>query len=191
MARDVKLSTRKKLQEIIRPYDVKHYLVLKKGILSLNNCEIDAHKFTELCDMGLKHYRLEEFWQAGNYFYPALFLWQGCFSTEIFHDESSDIYCDRLQVNLAEMASKWGKNLIDIGYDQEALLVLQKAWEINRAHDGLVKQLYAFHLKKQNISQAKKVLNQYSAILKQENFTESEINEIVAFIKNDLKCAYI
>jgi DNA-binding SARP family transcriptional activator len=175
---------RKSLDARIFPNRSKDYLVLEKGILSLENCKVDAREFTSLCEKGLGHYRKREFWQAGNCFYPAMQLWQGCFSKEIFNDDYSHEYCDLLQDSLAEMAVKWGANLMEVGHHADALRIIEKAWNINRTHEGLVRQLYLYHLVDNNSVQARQLLKKYATVLRQEEYSKGEIEALVARVSD-------
>ena len=168
------------MKKLFSPYSLKHYFVFSKGILSFENCRLDAREFTTLAEQGMDHIKKEEYWQAGNYFFPAMQLWRGCFTTDIFSGEQAHEYCVDLHHKISEMALAWGDNLSKIGYRQEALKVLQQAWNFNRSHSGLVKLLYEHYLYNNNPIQARQTLRQYEAILKQEEFSEDEIHEIIS-----------
>jgi len=97
-------KTRTKLDALVRrlrkvfdqklPCPTASYLTMRKSMLCLNNCRIDGVEFLTLANEGLRHVRMENFWQAGNSFFKALQLWEPASSaqSDLFSGETTAWY---------------------------------------------------------------------------------------------------
>ena len=101
----------------------KDYLSLKNGVLSLQNCTIDALYFNDLVRRGMALGRDNKWWQAGNCFLSALEQWPGPFAAELLFVEQSYQFADELNNNMRKIALSWCPALVKNGQREEALRV--------------------------------------------------------------------
>ncbi|MDD5760149.1 MAG: BTAD domain-containing putative transcriptional regulator [Desulfobulbaceae bacterium] len=178
---------RKTLADLIFPYPIKEYLVIQKGVLSLQNTWLDASEFTETLDQGMQHVTKEEWWQAGNCFSSALNLWQGCFTDDLFFDEQAAAFCEKLRLKLAQTGLLWSQHLIGRGEIGGALTVLEKVWSIEPSSEELTRALYRLYEQKGDLRKARALLNRFSEVMKSDETPEDElrasIEKIMATVK--------
>ena len=158
---------------------VKHYLVMRKGILSLKNCCIDAVEFEELARLGLKHAHAERYWQAGNTFYRALSLWTGPLESDSFMSTHTMEYYDQLITLLTRMTNTWAVNLAESDCTTEAIDILVKALRYDQMNDRLITLLYSLYLKSGNPLKAKEVLLNYRRILREMDYDQDQIDDLL------------
>jgi len=173
------LRLRKSLGTMIKPLEIKNYLSLRKGIICLERCWIDAVDFADKAKAGLWYAQRRERWRAGNNFYPAMKLWQGCFASDIFSEDQVQEYCYELRLLLVKSSMKWGEILIEMGRQTEALEVLERAFVYEPLNEQLVKMLYGLHMAVNNVPQAQQVVERYENILRMDDYESAEINEML------------
>jgi len=158
---------------------VKHYLVMRKGILSLKNCCIDAVEFGELARLGLKHAHAERHWQAGNAFYRALSLWTGPLEADSFMGSRTAEYYDQLIFLLARMTNSWVVYLAESDYVSEAIEILIKSLRYDPMNDRLITLLYTLYLKAGNHLKAKEILLAYRHALREMDYDQEQIDDLL------------
>ena len=176
---------RKFLNNRCRPFSLKHYFVVGKGMAKLQNCRIDAGEFIDLAKRGLKHSQQEQWWQASNCFNSALDLWgQGGMGSDFFGIDEAQNYGYQLNSLLAEIAISWGDHLQKNGQGSKALQVMDLAWRNERDSTQLVKAIFALHLHNNNLPQARNVLQEFAEILRRNGYEEEVIEELCSEIRD-------
>ena len=175
---------RKSLGDRCRPYSLKHYLVVGKGLVKLQNCRIDALEFTNLANNGLAHSRQEHWWQANNCFSAAMALWQpGGLKSDFFGIDEAHEFSLQLKGLLSETAITWSCHLQKTGRLSKALQVIGVAWRNNQASTDLVKTLFSLHLHNNDPAQARNVLREYGDLLRRDGYEDQEIEELCIDIR--------
>ncbi len=172
------VRTRKALATAI-PVPVKHFLVMKKGILSLANCTIDMVQFEALAKAGLRHAHAERYWQAGNAFNRALILWKGPLETDRFMASHTMEYTDRLITLLTRMTNTWAAHLAGADCPEEAIEILKKTIRYNQMSDRLIGQLYRLYLATGNPLKARETLINYRQTLREMGLDQHHIDDLL------------
>ena len=156
------------------------YLTMRKSMLCLNNCRIDGVEFQSLANEGLRHVRMENFWQAGNSFFKALQLWEPASSSasDLFAGETAAWY-DHLLDLMARIAHRYAVLLTESDCTDEAIEITEKALHRCPMDDHLITLLYALYLRSGNMLKAKKLMQQYRQTLRDQGYTQDEIDELL------------
>jgi DNA-binding SARP family transcriptional activator len=176
---DTLLTRMRKVLQTGLNVPAKNYLVLARGILSLQNCRIDAVTFEELARTGLKHAHAERYWQAGNTFYRALSLWKGPLEAESFMAGQTAKYYDQLISLLTRISHIWAVSLAESDNAEEAVTVLEKALRYNHMDDRLITLLYSLYLKSGNPLKAKETILNYRQVLQELDYDQDQIDELL------------
>ena len=175
---------RKSLRSVMGQYPVEDYLVLQQGILSLQNCVLDAKIFRQTATKGLQHARKNEWWQAANCFEAAVNLWQGSMGAWVIEDDQVHEFVGELQHLMIGVASTWGKYLASASRADQALAILQKGLKIDPTELNLVRLTYRLHRREGDLMKAKTLLKEYEQNLIAEglDFPELQLmlSEVVA-----------
>ena len=158
---------------------VTQYLVLRKGILRLKNCRIDAVEFEALARTGLKHAHAERYWQAGNAFYRAIALWTGPIETDGFMAGEAAQFMDRMTRLLTRITHTWAVSLAESDNLEEAVTILDKALRYDRMDDRLITLLYSLYLKSGNPLKAKETILNYRQILQDMEYNQEDVDEML------------
>jgi hypothetical protein len=173
---------RKVLAGLLRGYPVKNYLLLGKGILSLQNCSIDARQFSDSVKRGLRLGQENKWWQAGSSFASAFELWAGSFVDDLLPGEASADYGWELQGELTKLGLVWCPELVKSGQLENAVVVATKIWKENAADEQLITLLYKLHTLNKDPLQAKRLVKRYKEMLEKDGYPEEETQELVARI---------
>jgi DNA-binding SARP family transcriptional activator len=173
---DSLLNRLRKLLTRHLPIPVKNYLYLQKGILCLDNCDIDSLQFQKTAGAGLAHCKNRDLWQAHSAFSKAISLWNGAMPEDTFRSEKALLYNDSLANLLKEVGSTWAKNLEEADRLEEAIAILKRILHINFLEEELTAQLYRCYCRKNNYLKARKVLEQYRRALSKAEYTPEEID---------------
>ncbi len=162
------------------PCPAATYLTMRKSMLCLNNCRIDGVEFLSLANEGLRHVRMENFRQAGNSFFKALQLWEPASSatTDLFSGETAAWY-DHLLNLMAQIAHRYAVLLTESDCTDEAIEITEKALQRCPMDDHLITLLYALYLRSGNMLKAKKLMQQYRQTLRDQGYTQDEIDELL------------
>jgi len=152
-----------------------------KGMLWLAHCRDDAHQFLDGVKRGMNHYRLQEFWQAGNAFTAAEPLWQGEFAPGVAGDDRIRLFRDTLVRSLAEWAVAWSDLLVRSDRLPAAIRVVDKAVLYDPLNDRLHARLYRLEGQR-SAMHARRVLQRFETILRQEGYHDREIADLVLAI---------
>jgi DNA-binding SARP family transcriptional activator len=159
--------------------DSRRYLPLRKGILALEHCRIDAQEFREGVSKALRHLRKGESWQADGAFRSAFSLREGEFLAGMPLPEPAETFRQDLATLYLECACRWSRLLSSDGRHEEARQVAEAALRHDPIHEDLVRSFYEAHIAQGQPAKARKVLDDYAAALRAEQFAEDEIEEIL------------
>lgn len=179
---DTLLSRLRKTLSDQLPLSVKNYLSIQKGIVCLNNCEIDALHFIEAARTGLAHSKNSDWWQARNAFQKALSLWERALPEDTLQSEQALAFNDVLADLLVEIGSVWAQNLADTGKLEEATTLLERIIKVNSLDEVLTIMLYKYYLARHNPLKARETLERYRKALLKAEYTEAEAAEFIDHI---------
>lgn len=174
------MRLRKTIDQELAPADVRRHLLLRGGILCLEEARVDALEFRRLALKGGQQVRARELWQAELAFSSAFSLWQGTFLPGDFGCEAAAAFKDELEQLYLEASQLFARVLAESGRHQEAVKLLRYAQRYNQTHDGLVRLLYQLLLAQEHKAQARQLLDQYAVLLSREKFSPAEIGAILA-----------
>ncbi len=158
---------------------IKHYLVMRKGILILKNCRIDTVEFEELARTGLRHAHAERLWQAGNAFHRALALWQGPLENDSFIAGQAMEHYDQMITLLTRITHTWAIMLIESDCTTEAIEILAKTLRYDQMNDRLISMLYGLYLRSGNPLKAKETILNYRQVLRDMEYDQEQIDELL------------
>ncbi|MDJ0624595.1 MAG: BTAD domain-containing putative transcriptional regulator, partial [Desulfocapsaceae bacterium] len=169
------------------PVDSKKYLVLNKGILSLENSVSDLEEFFLSCRAGFNHADRDEFWQAGNRFHDALRLWGGSLPSDTFHNDSIYAYEDTLIATYEKMSLRWSQILTDAERQKEAIPILTKLLHTNPLMEEAVILLCRVYNDTYQPLKIREILENYRKALHNAEYEKEEIEEILATVTEALE----
>jgi DNA-binding SARP family transcriptional activator len=170
---------RKTFAALLGEQAVSNYLSMQKGVLRLDNCQIDFVDFAFQAKKGLTHLRKKEFWQADNAMRKALHIWQGeLFPGAALNDISEQRRQDLLLLFL-EVTQGWAQTLAVGGRASEAVEICRTALKYEPTHAELNRSLYNLYVNSGEIVQARKTLEAYEAALRGHGFSRGEIAAIL------------
>ena len=163
------------LRPLVLPLQINELLVVNHGLISLQNCWVDAIEFNRLVKQGMDHVDIGEFWQAGSYFASAHDLWKGCFALDVLLDDIAYEYRTDLRNSYLHMVERWTTLLLDAGQKIEASQILLQAWKIHPSHERITAILYHLYLSENDTKSAKKILTDFKKMLEQQEVSEVDI----------------
>lgn len=171
---------RTSLRPLVKPHNINDYLVIAKGIVSLQNCRVDTHNFLRNYEEGVTFVNAEKWWQAGNSFYLANQLWpeRGVLFTP--NCDTLCYYLDHLKTTYLNLAEMWSKILIESDDTSLARRVLETAW-IQAPDNRRITSLFYSHLiKESEPAKASSVLSGYKKALEKREVLPIEIEKLIA-----------
>lgn len=169
---------RKTLADALMDNTAALYLNRDKGMLWLAHCRIDAQRFIDGAKKGMVHYRLQEFWQAGNIFTAIEPLWQGEFAPGATGDDRMRFFRDSLNTAHSEMAIAWSDLLVRSDRLADAIGVVNKALLYDPLNDRLYALLYRLEGQRSAVH-ARRVLDRFKSVLLLEGFCYDETVDLV------------
>lgn len=174
------IRLRKVLHEAGRgAIDSRSYLVLRKGILALEHCRVDALIFRDRASLALRHLRKKACWQADNAFRSAFELWKGEFLSGMTLADPAEILRQDLLTLFLESSCRWSQLLFSLGRYEKARAITEKALRHDPIHEELIRVLYRIYTQLSHPVKARKVLDDYARALRVEQFSENEIEDIL------------
>lgn len=158
---------------------VADYIVLNKGILSFENTTTDIENFFTYSELGYKHVRQNEYWQAGNHFYQALSLWNGTLPSDTFTNESIYDYEENLLRTFENTCLQWTDILIEAGRYSDAIPILEKLLRICRHSEHGIVSLCKIYSQLNQPRKARDVLNRYKNDLRNLDYQAEEIEQMI------------
>ena len=171
------LELRKTLKAVFGNNQLDDYLILKKGMLCLTNCHLDADLFVEHARNGLMHVRKKEYWQAGNRFYSASLQWKGAYLTGLRSKDRVSTRGHELDHLYSEISLTWGNILFDTGLHVECIDVLNQSLKYDQTNDVAISALYQAYVHSNQPIRANELLKQYENALHAANYDPEEIRE--------------
>lgn len=161
------------------PVHPKNYIVLNKGILSLENSVSDVEDFLSNCEVGFGHARRDEFWQAGNRFNEALQLWKASLPSDTFRNDSIYAYEDTLIATFEKMSLIWAQILADAEWQKEAISILTRLLRTNPlAEEGIILLCRLYGATYQPLK-IRETLDGYRKALQNVEYEKKEIDEMI------------
>jgi DNA-binding response OmpR family regulator len=177
---------RKTLELELPGIEVRRHLLLRRGIICLEQVRIDAHEFRRLADKGLQQAAAGELWQAEVAFSAAFGLWQGTFLPGDFGSEAAARYQDELEQLYLEASQRFARILAHGGRYQEAVKLLRYALRYDPIHDGVTRLLFRLLLAENQLTKARQLLDHYAGLLAREKFSAAEISDSLDDISRQL-----
>ena len=161
---------------------VQNYIVLNKGLLCLHHTETDIFQFLAACKSSLAHGRKNEWWQAGNACHQACALWKGHLPADTFTNEFASSWENVLLDIFAEVSLAWGTHLATIGRVEEAIQIVDNVLHSNGLEEKAVVLLCSLYMQNNMPLKVRKILERYRSALKEIDYTDEEIEEILSDI---------
>jgi ATP/maltotriose-dependent transcriptional regulator MalT/DNA-binding SARP family transcriptional activator len=158
---------------------VRHYLVLRKGILRLRNCRIDALEFEQLARSGIRHAHAERYWQAANAFHRAVILWDGPLESDGATAGQTTEFYDRLVALLTRMTDTWAVILAESDCIDQAIELLARTLRYDPMNDRLISLLYGLYLRAGNPLKAKETIINYRQVLRDMDYDQDQIDDLL------------
>ena len=171
---------RRLLEEELAPIDVRRHLLLRRGILSLEQVRIDAREFLRLTEQGEQLLGRGELWPAELAFAAAFRLWQGTFVCGSFGSDPAAQLQDRLEQQYLETSQPFARLLAATGRLSEAIKQLRAAQRYNPIDDGVTRLLHQMFLAQGHPAQARQLVERHAELLARHGFGQREIKAIVA-----------
>ena len=166
------------------PVSAKRYLVLKKGILELQNSQTDAVQFLTLAKIGLRHARSREWWQAGNVFLHAFSYVKGLWPEDTFCSEKAVSFNSQIISSLSKATIAWAGIMHRSGDIDGAIDLVEKVLHFHFEDEQLISLLYSLYQKRHNRLKAREILERYRAALKRQEYPAEEIEDLQQEIIN-------
>lgn len=173
------LELRKTLRSKLDNEQIDYYLILKKGVLCLTNCRLDADIFIENVRKGFAHIQKKELWQAGNRFYSASLQWKGHYLVGLRGNDRVNGKSYELEHLYQDMSLTWGRILFETGQHTECIDVLNQAIAHDHTNDTFVSALYQAYLKNNQPLRANELLKRYENALRAAEYDPDEIADAV------------
>jgi LuxR family transcriptional regulator, maltose regulon positive regulatory protein len=167
--------------------DAKEYIVLNKGILSLENVTVDVEDFLNSCNAGFKHAHNTALWEAGNHFHYALTLWKGHLPTDTFRNDSIYTFEDRLIATYEKMSLTWARVLADAERHHEAIPVLSKMLQNNGLSEEGILQICRLYTVTQQPLKVREALERYRKTLQKLEYDKGEIDSLIEELSTALQ----
>ncbi len=166
---------------------IKNYIVMQKGILSLSNIQTDVQQFIEAGERALYHTKRNELWQAGNFFNKALSLWKGNLPSNIFTSDPVFSYENNLLSHFSNISIRWAGILAQTDQLDEAILVIENLLQTNGLDENGILLLCRLHNQANQPLKVRATLKRYAQALKQIEYDDDEIEEILSDIRTSLE----
>jgi DNA-binding response OmpR family regulator len=170
---------RRLLEQELHPIDVRQHLSLRRGILAMENVQVDARKFLRLTEQGGQLLKRGELWPAELAFAAAFSLWQGTFLPGDFGSEAAARLQDLLEQHYLEASQRFARLLAETGRLAEGLKQLRAAQRYNQIDDGITRLLHQMLLAHGHPAQARQLLDRHAELLTRHGFGQREIKAIV------------
>ena len=170
---------RKALEDVFGGVIRHHYLVLEKGMLSLQHARVDVQLFAQHMEKARYHLQREQYWQAEQLFWRMERLWQGEFLNGYDLGDGLPRYRDQFnQLRLEQLQSLAG--LLTRRHDfQQAATLLRSGLLLDPTADALISQLLAIYHQQGDWRSAEQLLKDYRTALQREGYDAEEIDELI------------
>lgn len=169
------MRLRKSVQSTLSVEPSREFLVFQKGILALENCQVDAFLFIRQANYALQCHK-ERQPEAERELILAVSLWHGDFLPEVAGCDRVESFRRELRTLFLDCCRKQARNSLRQGSCEQAVELLRRAVLTDPGNDELVGELYRL-LCTGNPLQAKLLLQDYARQLQEAGFTRNEIAE--------------
>lgn len=166
---------------------VQNFIALNKGYLCLNHADSDFLLFMDVAQKALAHSKRNEWWQASHCFNRALASWQGNLPTDSFTNDAAVTWDTILLEKLTRISMTWARYLAKIGRTDEAIRVMERLLLSSALEEEAILLLCSFYQQNNMPLKVKKTLERYKRALTDIDYSEDEIEEIMADITIDTK----
>ncbi|PLX86863.1 MAG: hypothetical protein C0618_08170 [Desulfuromonas sp.] len=174
---------RKQLDAALGEFKSRDYLVMEKGILSLQHTRVDSQLFTSLVREGQKQIRRQNLWQAGLAFRTAQRLWGGVFLPgQDLLDEAIYMRQNLTELRL-EMIECWSRMLMEDDPADELGALLRDGQHLDPTRETLIQKYYQYALGKEDPHLPRRVLNEYRQALLDEDYGDAEADEFIRMLE--------
>lgn len=170
---------RKALEDVFGRVIRNQYLVLEKGMLSLQQARVDVQLYVQHMENARYHLQREHYWQAEQLFWRMERLWQGEFLSGYDLGDDLPRYRDQFnQLRLEQLQSL--ARLLTRRHDfQQAATLLRSGLLLDPTADALIRQLLAIFQQQGDGRSAEHLLRDYRTALQREGYDAEEINELI------------
>ncbi|MFO7767158.1 MAG: response regulator [Pelovirga sp.] len=168
---------RKALEEVFGRDVRNRYLVLEKGMVSLNHVRIDAQIYLQGMETARYHQQREQYWQAEQTLWRLERLWKGEFLNGF--DIGEDLVRHRGQFNhlRLEQLEMLARLLLRRHCFQEACDLLRKGLVLDPTADAMIRPLLEVCRTQGDVRAAEQLLADYGRALKREGYDDEESAE--------------
>ena len=153
----------------------RDFLVFQKGMLALENCQVDAYLFIRQATYALQCHKDRQP-EAEQELALAVNLWHGEFIPEVAGCDRVESFRRELRTLFLDCCRKQARSSLRQGSCEQAVELLRRAVLTDPGNDELVGELYRL-LCTGNPLQAKLLLQDYARQLQEAGFTRNEIAE--------------
>lgn len=178
------LRLRRNFAESLGTAQGKEFLSFRRGMLSLEHCQVDAVAFVRGVQKGYESLKRGDLAAAEGHYTGALDLWSGGFIPGVPGNERTEAFRRELQQMLHTCCRQLGTLLARSGRLEEAITVMQRALCADPGNDLLVAELYRLLLQANHPGQARQLLRHYGECLARDGFSPEEIEEALAEIRD-------
>lgn len=169
-----------RLRRVFTPHisdQIKVYIAVEKGILSLQHCSLDTTLMIDHIETGCRAAKSGSWWQASNEFTLALSYWHENIPTEQFQSEEATELEDKVTQALQRLGKYWGNYLFNNKLYEEAITIYEKLWPTDEMNEKWIKQLYQSYTSINNRQKCWNTIDRYKAILSKYEYSKDEIEE--------------
>lgn len=163
----------------LAPFSANHYLAMERGVVRLQNCDIDVDRFTREVGQGAAHIKRQETRQAEHAYFRAHRLYQGPFMPGVHLREPAAYFQEGLRQTYRQSACQWAQLLAESNQTAEAIQVCQRALQDDPTHQQIVKMLYLLLTRSNETVHARLLLDDYKKALARDGFSTQEIEQIL------------
>lgn len=174
------LRLRKSFQEYLELGEEKQYVAFRRGILSLEHCDIDLNAFLRAATRGLDLKKRGETAAAVRELEAAVALYGGEFLAGVTSYDAIDALrheTSRLFVGCCRHLARIHE---EEGRVEETTALLMRGLKFEPTNDALTMALYLHLTEQGDYVAAKRILRQYGEALLKEGFSGKEIERILA-----------
>lgn len=167
------------LSKRLASYSAGDYLVMEKGWVCLQNCNIDAHRFRKDVRKGAQHMQKCEARQAEHAFFRAHRQYQGAFMPGIHLRGAAARYEEALQEDYRQSVCRWAPLLADAGLKIDGIEVMRKAFQSYPTHQKIAKTYYCLLTQNNEPMEAGQVLVDYKKALAGSGASPAEVERML------------
>lgn len=155
------------------------YLTLEKGMLLLQNVQIDSMLFCAQLETARRHLQRQNIWQAELAFRKADQSWQGEFLAGFDLDADLPYRRENLTQLRLEQLSGLARLLQFRGETDEAIRLLRLGLQLEPTQDSLVQQLLSLYHQQGEKRAMRQLLDGFRKALETEDYEANEIAELI------------